>query len=102
MQLLASTELPLGENKLTNIEHREMTKEGRLKFYNEFGITNPEPKEIAIIPRGLVYRVGAVEGPCRGFTCEAYGQEFESPPQGPIGTNGMANSHAITRISCPN
>jgi homogentisate 1,2-dioxygenase len=51
----------------------------------------PRAQEIAIIPRGLVYRVEVLEGPCRGFVCENYGQKFELPGRGPIGANCMAN-----------
>lgn len=64
---------------------------GRLRFATELGIIDLEPKEIAIIPRGLVYRVELIEGPARGFVCENYGQKFEMPARGPIGANGMAN-----------
>ena len=32
-----------------------------------------------------------LEGPCRGFVCENYGQKFELPARGPIGANGLAN-----------
>ena len=66
-------------------------QEGRLRFATELGIIDLEPKEIAIIPRGLVYRVEVLEGPCRGFVCENYGQKFELPGRGPIGANCMAN-----------
>jgi homogentisate 1,2-dioxygenase len=66
-------------------------QEGRLRFATELGIIDVEPKEIAIIPRGLVYRVEVLEGPCRGFVCENYGQKFELPGRGPIGANCMAN-----------
>ncbi len=66
-------------------------QEGVLRFYTELGIIDLEPKEIAIIPRGLVYRVEVVEGPARGFVCENYGQKFELPGRGPIGANCMAN-----------
>ena len=66
-------------------------QEGRLKFHTELGIIDLEPKEIAILPRGLVYRVELVEGPARGFVCENYGQKFELPGRGPIGANCMAN-----------
>ena len=34
-------------------------QEGRLRFCTELGIIDLEPKEIALIPRGLVYRVEA-------------------------------------------
>ena len=66
-------------------------QEGRLRFATELGIIDLEPKEIAIIPRGLVYRVEVLEGPCRGFVCENYGQKFELPGRGPIGANCLAN-----------
>ena len=65
---------------------------GRLRFVTELGIIDVEPQEIAIIPRGLVYRVEVLEGPARGFVCENYGQKFELPGRGPIGANCMANS----------
>ncbi|WP_435230125.1 homogentisate 1,2-dioxygenase [Pseudopelagicola sp. nBUS_20] len=66
-------------------------QEGILRFSTELGIIDLEPKEIAIIPRGLIYRVEILEGPARGFVCENYGQKFELPSRGPIGANCMAN-----------
>ncbi len=66
-------------------------QEGRLRFATELGIIDLEPKEIAIIPRGLVYRVEVLEGPARGFVCENYGQKFDLPGRGPIGANCLAN-----------
>ncbi|MDA5095085.1 homogentisate 1,2-dioxygenase [Aliiroseovarius sp. KMU-50] len=66
-------------------------QDGRLRFYTELGVIDLEPKEIGIIPRGLVYRVELVDGPARGFVCENYGQKFELPGRGPIGANCMAN-----------
>ena len=66
-------------------------QEGRLRFCTELGIIDLEPKEIAILPRGLVYRVEVLEGPARGFVCENYGQKFQLPGRGPIGANCMAN-----------
>jgi homogentisate 1,2-dioxygenase len=66
-------------------------QEGRLRFCTELGIIDLEPKEIAILPRGLVYGVEVLEGPCRGFVCENYGQKFDLPNRGPIGANCLAN-----------
>jgi homogentisate 1,2-dioxygenase len=66
-------------------------QEGRLRFCTELGVIDLEPKEIALLPRGLVYRVEVLEGPCRGFVCENYGQKFDLPHRGPIGANCMAN-----------
>ena len=64
---------------------------GKLRFCTELGILDVHPQEIAIIPRGLVYRVEVVDGPARGFVCENYGQKFKLPGRGPIGANCMAN-----------
>ncbi len=66
-------------------------QEGRLRFLTELGIIDLEPQEIALIPRGLVYRVEILEGPARGFVCENYGQKFDLPNRGPIGANCLAN-----------
>ena len=66
-------------------------QEGRLRFCTELGVIDLEPKEIAILPRGMVYRVEVLDGPCRGFVCENYGQKFEMPARGPIGANCLAN-----------
>ncbi|OJH44243.1 homogentisate 1,2-dioxygenase [Paracoccus sp. SM22M-07] len=66
-------------------------QEGRLRFATELGVLDIGPQEIAIIPRGLVYRVELLEGPARGFVCENYGQKFTLPGRGPIGANCMAN-----------
>ena len=66
-------------------------QEGRLRFCTELGIIDLEQKEIAILPRGLVYRVELIDGPARGFVCENYGQKFELPDRGPIGANCLAN-----------
>ncbi|MCH2077457.1 MAG: homogentisate 1,2-dioxygenase [Rhodobacteraceae bacterium] len=66
-------------------------QQGRLRFCTELGIIDVEPQEIAILPRGLIYRVEVLEGPCRGFVCENYGQKFQLPGRGPIGANCMAN-----------
>jgi homogentisate 1,2-dioxygenase len=66
-------------------------QEGRLRFCTELGVIDLGPKEIALLPRGLVYRVEVLEGPARGFVCENYGQKFDLPHRGPIGANCMAN-----------
>ncbi len=66
-------------------------QDGRLRFATELGVIDLKPQEIAIIPRGLVYRVEVLDGPARGFVCENYGQKFALPGRGPIGANCMAN-----------
>jgi len=66
-------------------------QEGKLRLCTELGTMDIEPSEIAIIPRGMLYRVELLEGPARGFVCENYGQKFTLPDRGPIGANCMAN-----------
>lgn len=66
-------------------------QQGRLRFATELGVIDVGPREIAVLPRGLVYRVEVLEGPCRGFVCENYGQLFDLPHRGPIGANCLAN-----------
>ena len=66
-------------------------QEGEIRFATELGLINASPKDIVIIPRGLLYKVEVISGPCRGFICENYGQKFGLPNRGPIGANCMAN-----------
>ena len=67
-------------------------QQGQLRFHTELGVFDIAPQEIAIIPRGLVYRVEVLDGPARGFVCENYGLKFELPYRGPIGANCLANA----------
>ncbi|MEM8631693.1 MAG: homogentisate 1,2-dioxygenase [Pseudomonadota bacterium] len=66
-------------------------QEGRLRFATEMGVIDLEPQEIAILPRGMVFRVDLLDGPARGFVCENYGAKFDLPSRGPIGANCLAN-----------
>jgi len=63
---------------------------GGLRIVTEFGIMAIDPQEMALIPRGVRFRV-EVEGPSRGYVCENYGALFRLPDLGPIGSNGLAN-----------
>ncbi len=64
---------------------------GDLRFWTEFGIIDVEPGEIAVIPRGVKFRLELVDGPARGYICENYGGTFTLPERGPIGANCLAN-----------
>ena len=59
------------------------------------------PQEIAIIPRGLVYRVEVLEGPARGFVCENYGQKFELPGPRPDRRQLPGQPRATSRRRSP-
>ncbi|MCW5591581.1 MAG: homogentisate 1,2-dioxygenase [Burkholderiales bacterium] len=65
-------------------------QEGALELATEFGRLVVAPGEIAVVPRGVKFRV-AVEGPARGYACENYGAALRLPELGPIGANGLAN-----------
>jgi homogentisate 1,2-dioxygenase len=64
---------------------------GRLRLCTEFGIIDALPGEIAVIPRGIRFRVELPDGAARGYICENYGALFALPELGPIGANGLAN-----------
>ncbi len=58
----------------------------------ELGRLELEPQEIAVIPRGLRFRVELPNGSARGYICENFGAPFRLPDLGPIGSNGLANA----------
>jgi homogentisate 1,2-dioxygenase len=66
-------------------------QQGRLLLQTEFGILDSGPGEIAVVPRGVRFRVELQDGAARGYVCENYGASFALPELGPIGANGLAN-----------
>ncbi|MCK7592195.1 homogentisate 1,2-dioxygenase [Pseudomarimonas salicorniae] len=66
-------------------------QQGRLRIATELGVLQVEPQEIAVIPRGLRFRVELPDGQARGYLCENFGAALRLPELGPIGSNGLAN-----------
>lgn len=66
-------------------------EQGRLRVVTELGILEIEPEEIAVIPRGMKFRVELLDTTARGYICENHGSPFRIPDLGPIGSNGLAN-----------
>ncbi len=64
---------------------------GTLRLHTELGIMDAAPGEIAVIPRGIKFRVELKDKAARGYVCENYGLNFRLPDLGPIGANGLAN-----------
>jgi homogentisate 1,2-dioxygenase len=64
---------------------------GRLHLATELGALEVKPHEIAVIPRGLRFRVELLDPQARGYVCENFGAPFRLPDLGPIGANGLAN-----------
>ena len=65
---------------------------GRLLLHTELGLLELSPGEIAVLPRGLKFRVALPDGAARGYVCENYGAHFRLPELGPLGANGLANA----------
>jgi homogentisate 1,2-dioxygenase len=65
---------------------------GRLRLVTELGVLEVSPLEIAVVPRGMRFRVELPDGPARGYVCENYGPMLRLPELGPIGSNGLANT----------
>lgn len=66
-------------------------QQGRLTLVTELGIMALEPLQVAVIPRGVRFRVELPDGVARGYVCENYGALLRLPDLGPIGANGLAN-----------
>jgi homogentisate 1,2-dioxygenase len=66
-------------------------QQGRLRLATELGVVELEPQEIAVVPRGLRFRVELLDNAARGYVCENHGALFRLPDLGPIGSNGLAN-----------
>jgi homogentisate 1,2-dioxygenase len=64
-------------------------QQGALAIFSELGRLEIAPGEIAVLPRGIKFKV-EVEKPSRGYLCENYGAHFRLPELGPIGSQGLA------------
>jgi homogentisate 1,2-dioxygenase len=60
-------------------------------LHTELGPLHVSPGEIAVVPRGIRFRVELPDGLARGYLCENFGAPFTLPERGPIGANGLAN-----------
>ncbi len=64
---------------------------GALRLVTEMGILDVPPGHIAVVPRGVHFRVELPDGAGSGYVCENYGALLRLPDLGPIGANGLAN-----------
>ncbi|CAG8866960.1 Homogentisate 1,2-dioxygenase [Pseudomonas fluorescens] len=102
----ASPEKPAGISVFTYCANRSMERvffnadgelllvpqQGRLRIATELGVLEVEPLEIAVLPRGLKFRVELLDGEARGYIAENHGAPLRLPDLGPIGSNGLANA----------
>jgi homogentisate 1,2-dioxygenase len=64
---------------------------GAVIVHTELGPMRVSPGEIAVVPRGIRFRVELTDDFARGYVCENFGANFTLPERGPIGANGLAN-----------
>jgi homogentisate 1,2-dioxygenase len=64
---------------------------GTVTLHTELGPLAVSPGEIAVVPRGIRFRVELADEFARGYLCENFGAAFTLPERGPIGANGLAN-----------
>jgi homogentisate 1,2-dioxygenase len=64
---------------------------GAITLHTELGPLRIGPGEIAVVPRGIRFRVELPDAIARGYLCENFGAAFTLPERGPIGANGLAN-----------
>ena len=65
-------------------------QQGELLIATELGKIEAAPGEVAVVPRGMKFKIGLPGGPARGYICENYGAHFRLPELGPIGSQGLA------------
>jgi len=67
-------------------------QQGEIMLFTELGRLSVTPGEIAVIPRGMKFKLEIVREAVRGYLCENYGQPFRLPELGPIGAQGLAQA----------
>jgi homogentisate 1,2-dioxygenase len=76
----------------SNGDYLIIPQSGTLDIKTELGNLLVRQNEIAVIPRGIRYRVTLPNGPARGYICELYQGHFQLPELGPIGSCSLANA----------
>ncbi len=66
-------------------------QQGRIALATEMGLLEAAPGEIAVVPRGVRFRVSLPDREARGYIAENHGPVLRLPELGPIGSNGLAN-----------
>jgi len=66
-------------------------QEGAIEIRTELGRIEAGPGDVALVPRGVKFRVLLIDGEARGYVAENHGLPFRLPELGPIGANGLAN-----------
>ncbi|MEO7148595.1 MAG: homogentisate 1,2-dioxygenase, partial [Rhodanobacteraceae bacterium] len=67
-------------------------QQGGLRIATELGVLEIEPQQIALIPRGVRFRIELLDESACGYVGENFGAPLRLPDLGPIGSNGLANA----------
>ncbi len=83
----------MGRRALVNTDGEMLLvpQQGALTITTELGVLELRPGEMAVLPRGMAFKVDLPDGEARGYIAENYGAPFRLPELGPIGSNGLAN-----------
>jgi homogentisate 1,2-dioxygenase len=84
----------MGRRALVNADGEMLIvpQQGSLRITTELGVLDVAPGFIALLPRGLVFKVDLAGcETASAYVCENYGAAFTLPELGPIGSNGLAN-----------
>lgn len=65
--------------------------EGDIRIHTEMGIIDLSVGMIAVIPRGIKFKVDVLSPQAKGYLAENGGQPFSLPALGAIGANGLAH-----------
>ncbi|MDQ1156318.1 homogentisate 1,2-dioxygenase [Sphingomonas sp. SORGH_AS 950] len=68
-----------------------LPQSGRLTILTELGRIDIAPGQIALVPRGVRFRIELPDGEASGYVAENHGSLFRLPDLGPIGANGLGN-----------
>jgi len=83
----------MGDRYLQNADGELLLlpQHGRLAIATECGRLFVAPGELALIPRGMKFKVDLPDGVGRGYVLEHYGAPLRLPERGPVGSDGFAN-----------
>lgn len=82
------------DNRYINNRDGEMLfvpYEGKIRLRTEFGCLEIMPGMIAVIPRGIYFKLELLDSYAAGYLCENSGEPLTLPELGVIGANGLAN-----------
>ena len=90
---LYSANIGMGQRYFQNSDGELLLvpQSGALELHTECGLLRIVPGEIALVPRGMKFKVELVDGPSCGYVCENYGAYLRLAERGPVGSDGFAN-----------